>query len=67
MLAGADSVADDAAKERGLGFFDAKEGDVIGVYQIGDTTTAGDSFERAGKYGRGVGVGPHAGLFQLGL
>lgn len=32
MLARANSVTDDAAKERGLGFFNAKEGDVVGVY-----------------------------------
>lgn len=54
MLASEYRVADDAAKERGLGFLGAKEGDFIGVYQIGDTATAGDGFERAGKDGRSV-------------
>ena len=67
MLAREYSVADDAAKERGLGFLDAKEGEIIGVYQIGDTATAGDGFERAGKDGRSVWVGPHVGFLQLGL
>ena len=48
MRVAANGVADYAAEEGGLGFFEAEEGDAVGCLEVRDTATARDVFERPG-------------------